>query len=165
MTCEIDQPAWSCRFREDQIGEDHELEIEDQWTTESTVMDSSNCNHSFIHSKIYKAPLQEIYSEATPAQPWWYKSVLSNLKNTVSSYYSQANSYPHNTSTHFNFQNNCLPSRSSSSTNPISTHILDTHKTFVRILSCLQPSSRLRLSKTDADHRLASCLPQYLIEW
>jgi len=24
--------------------------------------------HSFIHSRIYKAPLQEIYSEAPPAQ-------------------------------------------------------------------------------------------------
>jgi len=35
--------------------------------------------HSFIHSKICKVPLQEIYSEASPAQPRWYKLVLSNL--------------------------------------------------------------------------------------
>ena len=27
------------------------------------------CHHSFIHSRIYKAPLQEIYAEAPPAQP------------------------------------------------------------------------------------------------
>src|SRR6218665_491569 len=38
----------------------------------------------FIHSRIYKAPLQEIYSEAPPAQPWQYRSVLSNLQNALS---------------------------------------------------------------------------------
>src|SRR6218665_1615279 len=44
------------------------------------------CNtiHSFVHSGIYKAPLQEIYSEAPPAQPRQYISVLSNLQNTLS---------------------------------------------------------------------------------
>ena len=36
--------------------------------------------HSFIHSRIYKAPLQEIYS----AQPRRYRSVLSNLQNALS---------------------------------------------------------------------------------
>src|SRR6218665_1341587 len=36
--------------------------------------------NSFIHSRIYKAPLQEIYSEAPPAQPQRYRSVLSNLQ-------------------------------------------------------------------------------------
>src|SRR6218665_3983911 len=41
-------------------------------------------NHSFIHSRIYKAPLQEIYSEAPSAQPRRYRSVLSNLKNALS---------------------------------------------------------------------------------
>src|SRR6218665_2897515 len=40
--------------------------------------------HSFIHSRIYKAPLQEIYSEAPPAQPRQYRSVLSNLQNALS---------------------------------------------------------------------------------
>src|SRR6218665_1947463 len=40
--------------------------------------------HSFIHSRIYKAPLQEIYSEAPPAQPRRYRSVLSNLQNALS---------------------------------------------------------------------------------
>src|SRR6218665_1605545 len=40
--------------------------------------------HSFIHSRIYKVPLQEIYSEAPPAQPRRYRSVLSNLQNTLS---------------------------------------------------------------------------------
>src|SRR6218665_2138635 len=38
----------------------------------------------FIHSRIYKAPLQEIYSEAPPAQPRRYRSVLSNLQNALS---------------------------------------------------------------------------------
>ena len=36
------------------------------------------------NSRIYKAPLQEIYSEVPPAQPWRYRSVLSNLQNTLS---------------------------------------------------------------------------------
>src|SRR6218665_2414347 len=36
------------------------------------------------NSRIYKAPLEEIYSEAPPAQPWRYRSVLSNLQNTLS---------------------------------------------------------------------------------
>src|SRR6218665_2927320 len=40
--------------------------------------------HSFIHSRIYKAPLQEIDSEAPPAQPRRYRSVLSNLQNALS---------------------------------------------------------------------------------
>src|SRR6218665_3769560 len=40
--------------------------------------------HSFIHSRIYKAPLQEIYSEAPPAQPRRYRSVLSSLQNALS---------------------------------------------------------------------------------
>ena len=40
--------------------------------------------HSFIHSRIYKAPLQEIYSDAPPAQPRRYRSVLSNLQNALS---------------------------------------------------------------------------------
>src|SRR6218665_812831 len=40
--------------------------------------------HSFIHSRIYKAPLQEIYSEVPPAQPRRHRSVLSNLQNTLS---------------------------------------------------------------------------------
>src|SRR6218665_285137 len=40
--------------------------------------------HSFIHARIYKAPLQEIYSEAPPAQPRRYRSVLSNLQNALS---------------------------------------------------------------------------------
>src|SRR6218665_892470 len=40
--------------------------------------------HSFIHSRIYKAPLQEIYSEAPQAQPRRYRSVLSNLQNALS---------------------------------------------------------------------------------
>ena len=43
--------------------------------------------HSFIHSKIYKAPLQEIYSEAPPAQPRRYRSVLSNLQNALSLFF------------------------------------------------------------------------------
>src|SRR6218665_233504 len=41
-------------------------------------------HYSFIHSRIYKASLQEIYSEAPPAQPWRYRSVLSNLQNALS---------------------------------------------------------------------------------
>src|SRR6218665_2659534 len=40
--------------------------------------------HSFIRSRIYMAPLQEIYSEAPPAQPLRYRSVLSNLQSAVS---------------------------------------------------------------------------------
>src|SRR6218665_2739758 len=40
--------------------------------------------HSFIHSRIYKAPLQEICSEVPPAQPRRYRSVLSNLQNALS---------------------------------------------------------------------------------
>src|SRR6218665_3060819 len=40
--------------------------------------------HSFIHSRIYKAPLQKIYSEVPPAQPRRYRSVLSNLQNAFS---------------------------------------------------------------------------------
>src|SRR6218665_797027 len=40
--------------------------------------------YSFIHSRIYKAPIQEIYSEAPPAQPRRYRSVLSNLQNALS---------------------------------------------------------------------------------
>src|SRR6218665_282878 len=40
--------------------------------------------HSFIHSRIYKAPLQEIYLEAPPAKPRRYRSVLSNLQNVLS---------------------------------------------------------------------------------
>src|SRR6218665_474370 len=40
--------------------------------------------HSFIRSRIYKPPLQEIYSEAPPAQPRRYRSVLSNLQNPLS---------------------------------------------------------------------------------
>src|SRR6218665_1451367 len=40
--------------------------------------------HSFIHSRIYKAPLQEIYSEEPPTQPRRYRSVLSNLQNALS---------------------------------------------------------------------------------
>src|SRR6218665_1312286 len=40
--------------------------------------------HSFIHSRIYKAPFQEIYPEAPPAQPRRYRSVLSNLQNALS---------------------------------------------------------------------------------
>src|SRR6218665_3342790 len=40
--------------------------------------------HSFIHSRIHKAPLQEIYSEAPPAHPRRYRSVLSNLQNALS---------------------------------------------------------------------------------
>ena len=40
--------------------------------------------YKFIHSRIYKAPLQEIYSEAPPAQPRRYRSVLSNLQNALS---------------------------------------------------------------------------------
>src|SRR6218665_849184 len=40
--------------------------------------------HSFIHSRIYKAPLQEIYSEAPPAQPRRCRSALSNLQNALS---------------------------------------------------------------------------------
>src|SRR6218665_227000 len=33
---------------------------------------------------MYKPPLQEIYSEAPPAQPRRYRSVLSNLQNALS---------------------------------------------------------------------------------
>src|SRR6218665_1632415 len=40
--------------------------------------------HSFIHSRIYKAPVHELYSEAPPAQPRRYRSVLSNLPNALS---------------------------------------------------------------------------------
>src|SRR6218665_2882156 len=41
--------------------------------------------YSFIHSRIYMSPLQEIYSEASPAaQPRRYRSVLSNLLNALS---------------------------------------------------------------------------------
>src|SRR6218665_273323 len=40
--------------------------------------------HSFIHSRIYKAPLQEIYSEAPPAQPRPYRTVLNHLQNALS---------------------------------------------------------------------------------
>src|SRR6218665_2014647 len=40
--------------------------------------------NSFIHSRIYKAPLQEIYSESPPAHPRRCKSVLSNLQNALS---------------------------------------------------------------------------------
>src|SRR6218665_3523491 len=36
------------------------------------------------HSRIYKAPLQEVYSEAPPAQLLRYKSVLSNLQDQLS---------------------------------------------------------------------------------
>src|SRR6218665_2058928 len=43
--------------------------------------------HSFIHSRIYKAPLQEIYSEAPPAQPRRYRSALSNLQNALSLFF------------------------------------------------------------------------------
>src|SRR6218665_117005 len=43
----------------------------------------STAIHSFIHLRIYKAPLQEI-SEAPPAQPRRYRSVLSNLQNALS---------------------------------------------------------------------------------
>ena len=39
---------------------------------------------SFIHSRIYKAPLQEVYSEAPPAQLRQYISVLSNLQKALS---------------------------------------------------------------------------------
>jgi len=39
---------------------------------------------SFIHSRIYKAPLQEVYSEAPPAQLRQYRSVLSNLQKALS---------------------------------------------------------------------------------
>jgi len=51
------------------------------FTTAQTVI---NCTlkiniHSFIHSRIYKAPLQEIYSEAPPSQPRRYRSALSNI--------------------------------------------------------------------------------------
>src|SRR6218665_2500334 len=42
------------------------------------------CYSLFIHSRIYKAPLQEIYSEAPQAQPRRYRSVLSNLQNELS---------------------------------------------------------------------------------
>ena len=45
--------------------------------------------HSFIHSKIYKAPLQEIYLEAPPAQPRRYRSVLSNLQNALSLFFGR----------------------------------------------------------------------------
>src|SRR6218665_598484 len=38
----------------------------------------------FIHSRIYKAPLQEIYPEAPPAQPRRYRSVMSSLQNALS---------------------------------------------------------------------------------
>src|SRR6218665_2279668 len=40
--------------------------------------------HSCIHLIIYKVTFQEIYSEAPPVQPQRYKSVLSNLQNTLS---------------------------------------------------------------------------------
>src|SRR6218665_1586999 len=40
--------------------------------------------YSFIHTRIYKAPLKEIYSEAPPAQTRRYRSVLSNLQNALS---------------------------------------------------------------------------------
>src|SRR6218665_3424654 len=39
--------------------------------------------HSFIHSRIYKAPLQETYSRAPQAQSQQYRSVLSNQQNTL----------------------------------------------------------------------------------
>jgi len=39
---------------------------------------------SFIHSRICKVPLKEIYSEAPPAQPRCNRSVLSNLQNALS---------------------------------------------------------------------------------
>ena len=38
-------------------------------------------NFLVIHSRIYKVPLQETYSEALPAQPQQCKLVLSNLQN------------------------------------------------------------------------------------
>src|SRR6218665_449424 len=37
-----------------------------------------------MQSRIYKAPLQAIYSEASPAQPRRYRSVLGNLQNALS---------------------------------------------------------------------------------
>src|SRR6218665_244991 len=40
--------------------------------------------NSSIHSRIYKALLQKIYSEAPPAQPRRYRSVFSNLQNALS---------------------------------------------------------------------------------
>src|SRR6218665_1748917 len=51
---------------------------------EVTGMKLAELRDSFIHSRIYKAPLQEIYSEAPPAQPRRYRSVLSNLQNALS---------------------------------------------------------------------------------
>ena len=45
--------------------------------------------HSIIHSRIYKAPLQEIYSQAPPAQPRRHRSVLSNLQNALSLFFSR----------------------------------------------------------------------------
>jgi len=35
--------------------------------------------HSFIHSRIYEVPLQEIYSEAPPAQPQRYNQSYYNI--------------------------------------------------------------------------------------
>jgi len=35
--------------------------------------------NSFIHSRIYKEPLKEMYSEAHPTQPRRYKSVISTF--------------------------------------------------------------------------------------
>src|SRR6218665_3741953 len=49
-----------------------------KWASPSFAM------YSFIHSRISKVPLQEIYSEAPPAQPRRYRSVLSNLQNALS---------------------------------------------------------------------------------
>ena len=42
------------------------------------------CKNSLIHSNIYKASLQVIYSKAPPFQPRRYKSVLCNLQSTLS---------------------------------------------------------------------------------
>src|SRR6218665_329162 len=53
-------------------------------TTFPSFCHSHSCSPKFIHSRIYKAPLQEIYSEAPPAQPRRYRSVLSNLQNALS---------------------------------------------------------------------------------
>ena len=44
----------------------------------------SIASNSFIHSRIYKAPLQESLLWGVPAQPRRYTSVLSNLENALS---------------------------------------------------------------------------------
>jgi len=53
--------------------------------TSPNVVEHNYGEHNlFIHSRIYKVPLQEIYSEAAPTQPRRYKSVLKNLQNALS---------------------------------------------------------------------------------